>query len=502
MTDSGSVGVPGFIERFGLRTDEQAVAADRVASEVTRHGLEAIRVGFADPHGLVRSKTLTPPVFASALRNGMDFGLGPFMFDTGHDLVVDPFRPGGGIGVPEVEGAADFIAVPDPLTFRVLPWAGKTGWILCDEYFKTGQAVPMSPRAALKKQVQRADGLGYTYLVGLEVEWYLTRLADEPLDWSQLGTFGTPSAPPRVRPVNAGYQFNGELYNDAVEDFVAVLRRAIMDLGLPLRTTEHESGPGQLEFTFEPLPAVQAADAMVVFRSLAKQVSARHGYHASFMCKPALAGCDASGWHLHQSLADAASGVNLFMSDDPARLVSALARAFAGGIVAHAAEACLFTTPTVNGYRRFGSGHSLAPSVAGWSRDNRGAMIRVLGDPGDPSAHLENRIGEPAANPYLYMAVQLASGLDGIARDLDPGGMSIDPHAADGPVLPATLQEAVTAARGSAFLREQFGERLVTLMTALKANEFQRFSKAIAAGDDPLVNGVSEWEQREYFRAF
>jgi glutamine synthetase len=170
-----ATGLPGFVERFGLWSGRQGEAARRVASEVTAAGLEAIRVGFADPHGLVRSKTLTPKVFAAALRNGMDFGLGSFMFDTGHDLVIDPFRPGGGIGVTELEGASDFIAVPDPLTFRVLPWADKTGWVLCDEYFKTGQPVPLSPRAALKKQLKRAADRGYTYMVGLEVEWYLTQ---------------------------------------------------------------------------------------------------------------------------------------------------------------------------------------------------------------------------------------------------------------------------------------------------------------------------------------
>ena len=225
MTDDGAAagpdysaiatGLPGFVERFGLWSEQQSETARRVASEVTAAGLEAIRVGFADPHGLVRSKTLTPKVFAAALRNGMDFGLGPFMFDTGHNLVIDPFRPGGGIGITELEGASDFIAVPDPVTFRVLPWADKTGWVLCDEYFKTGQPVPLSPRAALKKQLKRAADRGYAYMVGLEVEWYLTRLVDEPLEFEQVGTFGSPGAAPKVRPVDAGYQFNSESWGDA-----------------------------------------------------------------------------------------------------------------------------------------------------------------------------------------------------------------------------------------------------------------------------------------------
>lgn len=502
MTYDGSAGLPGFIERFGLWTPEQADAARTVNAEVESLGLEAIRVGFTDPHGLVRSKTLSRGVFAAVLRNGMDFGLGSFMFDTGHDLVLDPFRPGGGFGIAGFEGAADFIAVPDPLTFRVLPWAEKTALVLCDEYFKDGRPVPFAPRAALRKQVSRAAGLGYDYLVGLEVEWYLTRLADKPLEFGEVGTFGSPGAAPRVRPLDAGYQFNSDLYGDEAEEITTILRRAVASVGLPLRTTEHESGPGQLEFTFDPLPARDAADAMILFRTLAKQVTARHGYHASFMCKPALTGCDASGWHLHQSLFDATGQVNLFTSDDPAEIVSPLARAFAGGIVRHAAEVCLFSTPTVNGYQRYGSGHSLAPSVAGWAADNRGAMIRVLGGPFDQSTHLENRIGEPAANPYLYMAAQLMCGLHGIENDLDPGQMSDDPHQADGPRLPRTLAEAVAATTASDLVKKEFGTELHALMTALKANEWARYSKANADSGQPLVNDVSEWEQREYFRIY
>jgi glutamine synthetase len=501
MTYDGSTGLPGFIERFGLWTAEQAQDAHRLAAEVESLGIEAIRVGFTDPHGLVRSKTLTPPAFAAALRNGMDFGLGSFMFDTGHDLVVDPFRPGGGIGVPGFEGAPDFIAVPDPLTFRVLPWAANTALVLCDEYFKTGEPVPFAPRAALRKQLSRAAGLGYTYVVGLEVEWYLTRLAGNPLEFAGVGGFGSPGTAPGVRPVDAGYQFNSDLLGDAAEDFVSVLRRAVQAVGLPLRTTEHESGPGQLEFTFDPLPALAAADAMVLFRTLVKQVATRHGYHATFMCKPALAGCDASGWHLHQSLFDEAEEVNLFASDDPSAIVSPLGRAFAGGIIQHAAEVSLFTTPTVNGYQRYGPGHSLAPSVAGWSADNRGAMIRVLGGPLDPSTHLENRIGEPAANPYLYIAAQLMCGIDGIKNNLEPGEMRVDPHQGDGPELPKTLAAAVAAAKQSALAKAGLGPELVTLMTELKAHEWARFMKAGNDGQ-ALVNGVSDWEQREYFRCY
>ena len=129
-------------------------------------------------------------------------------------------------------------------------------------------------------------------------------------------------------------------------------------------------------------------------------------------------------------------------------------------------------------------------------------MLRVLGGPLDPSTHLENRIGEPAANPYLYMAAQLMCGLDGIENDLDPGQMSVNPHQADGPRLPKTLGEAIAAATMSDLVEKQFGTELQTLITALKANEWARFAKTEQDRGQVLVNGVSDWEQREYFRVY
>lgn len=497
-----ATGLPGFVDRFQVWTDEQHAAAERVLATVAERELDVIRVGFTDPHGIVRSKSLTPRVFAAALRNGLDYSLGPFMFDTGLDLVLDPFRPGAGIGLSEMEGASDFLAVPDPLTFRVLPWAERTGWILADEFFKNGRPLPFSGRGLLRRQLARLAERGMRFVIGLEIEWYLTRLAGDPPDFDSVGSFGRPGPAPRVLPLNPGYQFNIETYNDAADDIIRPLRNHLCELGLPLRTTEHESGPGQLEFTFDPLDALDAADAMILFRTAVKQICGRLGYHASFMCKPALGGCDASGWHLHQSIFDSTTGRNVFTSEDSSWNISPLARNFVGGLIHHAPDACVFTTPTVNGYRRYGTGHNLAPSVAGWSDDNRGAMIRVLGGPFDASSHLENRVGEPAANPYLYIASQLICGLDGVDAGLDPGPASVDPHAQQGTTLPAALGEAVDLLDSSALLRRHAGRELVDLIVALKRNEVRRFELAREAAPGDGVNGVSEWEQREYFRNY
>jgi glutamine synthetase len=496
---ASSTGSPGFVADRALWSQAQWEASEEVLARVDELGLEVIRVGFADPHGIVRSKSLSPRALRTALANGLDFSLGPFLFDTGLDLAFDPFSPGGGVGLPAMEGASDFLAVPDPLTFKVLPWADGTGWILADEYFKDGTPVPFSGRALLRRLLAGLAARDLTMIVGLEVEWYLARLNSEPGP-EAVGGFGRPGQPLAVAPVNAGYQFNSETYGDALEGVLRPLRHHLTQLGLPLRSTEHESGPGQMEFTFEPLEALQAADAMVLFRTATKQVCRRLGHHATFMCQPALPGFDASGWHLHQSLYEASTAVNAFMATAPGQPVSPLARHYAGGLIANAPAACLFTTPTINGYRRFDSDHSLAPSRAGWSEDSRGAMVRVLAAPLDPSSHFENRIGEPAANPYFYIASQLMSGLDGIDRRLDPGALRRQAGEEEGPALPVSLAEAATALERSPLFRAQAGDALVEYLVALKRHEIGRF-EAAPAGEE-TVNGVTAWEQREYFNVY
>jgi glutamine synthetase len=160
------------------------------------------------------------------------------------------------------------------------------------------------------------------------------------------------------------------------------------------------------------------------------------------------------------------------------------------GLLEHARGAAAFSTPTLNGYKRYRP-FSLAPDRAIWGRDNRGVMVRVLGGPGDPATHLENRVGEPAANPYLYMASQIVSGLDGIARKLDPGPSADTPYQTKAPGLPRTLSEALAALGRDPALRSGFGDFFVDYYLKLKQAEIDRFNSE-----------VSDWEQREYFSLF
>lgn len=497
-----STGKVGFIDQHRLWTDAQREAAERVLRRVHDEELEVVRIAYGDVHGILRGKTLTIGAFERAMRNGLDCSPGPFILDTGLDIVFDPFQPGGGFGLQEMTGAGDFILVPDPTTFHSLPWAESTGWLLADEYFKSGAPVPFSSRLLLKRLLGELHTRELDYVAGIEVEWYLTRLEDPMLNAESIGGFGAPGAPPEVSPVNIGYQFNIELFNDELDPILRTLRNHLLALGVPLRTTEHESGPGQLEFTFDPMPGLDAADGMLLFRSATKQICHRHGYHASFMCCPKIQGFDASGWHLHQSLFHAGTGVNAFMSNDPEAPVSELARHYVGGLLEHAAPASVFTTPTVNGYKRFSERFSLSPDRAVWSIDNRGTYVRVLGEPGEPSSHIENRVGEPAANPYLYLASQIIAGLDGIDRQIEPPQPTDNPHAPDEPPLPTSLRQAVDALKISETFRRGAGDAFVDFIIKLKENELRRYEQALVAADLTDTKEVTDWEQREYFRFF
>lgn len=479
-----------FVASHGLWTDAQAKAAAQVERDIKKHKLEVVRFSFADQHGVLRGKTLLATETASAMRNGVSMTTTLLAKDTAHKTVYPVFTPGGGFAMPEMEGGGDFVMIADPATFRVLPWADKTGWLLCDIHFTNGKPVPFSTRARLRDALASLAKAGFDYLAGLEVEFHLFKLENARL--SPADATWPPQAP-EVSLLNQGYQYLTETRFDLLDPAVAILRRGIRELGLPLRSVEVELGPSQVEFTFRPQSGLEAADGMVLFRAAAKQIARRHGYLVSFMCRPALPNVMSSGWHLHQSLIERKSKRNAFADPDG---LSTIGRYYLGGLLAHARAAAAFTTPTVNGYKRYRS-YSLAPTHAIWARDNRGVMMRVLGQPGDAATHLENRVGEPAANPYLYMASQIHAGLDGIARRLDPGPSADTPYEAAAALLPKSLGEAITALRADETLRAGFGAAFVDYYTHIKEAELARFEKEQGEQAD-----VTPWEQREYLDLF
>jgi glutamine synthetase len=346
--------------------------------------------------------------------------------------------------------------------------------------------VPFSTRHLYRRALQKLADAGFDYMAGLEVEFHIfkidnPRLAPADATW--------PPEAPDVSLISQGYQYLTETRFDQMEPILERVRREVIALGLPLRSVEVELGPSQCEFTFRPQVGLSPADTMILFRSAVKQICRRMGYHASFMARPKLPNVSSSGWHLHQSLRDRRTNVNAFTSNDKDPL-SRAGRNFLAGLLSHARAAAAFTTPTINGYKRYRS-YSLAPDRAIWGRDNRGVMIRVLGSPGDPAARLENRVGEPAANPYLYMASQIFTGLDGMERMLEPGPSADTPYEAQALHLPKSLEEALRALRNDNCLADGFGRNFIDYYMRIKDAEITRYQSE-----------VTEWEQREYFELF
>jgi glutamine synthetase len=480
-----------FVARHALWSDEQKDAATRMRRLVEEKNLEVIRLAFPDQHGILRGKTIIASEAIASLESGCSITTTMLAKDTSHRTVFPVFTSGGGFGMKEMEGAADVLMVADPTTFRVLPWASATGWVLCDLYFNDGRPVPFATRALYRKALDELGRRGHDFVAGLEVEFHIFKLDDAHMRPEDAGQPGTP---PSVSLLSHGYQYLTEQRFDQMEPVLEILRRDIVALGLPLRSVEVEFGPSQCEFTFAPKKGLEPADNMVLFRSAVKQIAHRHGYHATFMCRPKLPNLFASGWHLHQSVVSRTSGDNQFMAKEATKEggepLSAFGRAWLAGLLDHARASTVFTTPTINGYKRYRS-YSLAPDRAIWGRDNRGVMIRVLGAAGDAATRLENRIGEPAANPYLYMASQILSGLDGVDRELDPGPSADTPYETKAPLLPKSLRDAVSALKDDPFFREKLGAEFVDYYTHIKNAEIDRF-----------LSEVTDWEHREYFEVF
>ena len=477
----------GFVARHGLYDEAQEEAAARILEQVRELGLEVVRLSFADQHGILRGKTIVAGELPSMLRNGCRMTTTLLAKDTAHKTIYPVFTEGGGFGMDEMTGGGDFVMVGDPATFRVLPWAPATGWILSDIYFPSGVKVPFSTRAIFRDVLDDLAARGYDFVTGLEVEFHLFKLEDPKLAPEDAGQ---PAAPPEVSLLAHGFQYLTEIRYDELDPVLAILRRDLLDLGLPLRSMEAEFGPSQCEVTFATRTGLEAADDMVLFRSAVKQICRRNGYHATFMCRPGLANLFSSGWHLHQSLRALDTGTNAFAPDGEDGFLSPLARRYLAGLLANARAASVFTTPTINGYKRL-QAYSLAPDRAIWARDNRGVMVRALGGAEASETRFENRIGEPAANPYLYMASQVLSGLDGVDRGLEPPEPVDTPYETEAEVLPRSLMEGLQALDDSAMFRAALGDQFIDYILTLKRAEVSRF-----------LATVTDWEHREYFEIF
>ncbi len=483
MSDPKRLG-GGLTERAGIYDGDGFARAADILDRVRAEGLETIRLSFADQHGVLRGKTVVAEALEGVFRSGLNMTSTLLLKDTSHRTVFPVWDGGPGLGEGRLDGAGDVLILPDPDTFRILPWSTKNGWMLCDVRYVDGQAMPFCTRTLLKGAIDGLDAGGCALTVGLEIEFHVHRVTDPRVSHEDAGM---PGAPPETELLFHGYQYLTEARYDVLEPAMDAIRKSAQALDIPVRSMEVEFGPSQAEMTFAPAGAVQTADAMILFRAAAKETCRRMGLHASFMTRPNLPGVVPSGWHIHQSLGDR-SGRNLFQSDTGE--LTAEASGWIAGLLQHASAACLLTTPTVNGYKRFQPG-MLAPDRIQWARDNKGAMLRSLVRAGDPASRIENRVAEPCANPYLALAAQIHAGLDGLTRGLKPPEPVNDPYLSDAPRLPGNLGAAIQAFEAAPLWQGAFGEEAVRWLATIKRAEWDRY-----------LSTVSEWEHREYYGLF
>lgn len=490
-----------FAARCGQSNLPRAAAAADVRAWLARGDIETVRIGWCDWQGQLRGKSLMPAAAAAALDDGVGMVSTLLLKDTSDRTAYPVFEPG---ALAELSGfgmANNLLLLPDPASFRRLPWASGTAWMLAQPWWADGTPVVIDTRRALQQAVAALAESGYGLRCGLEVEFHIYRIDERDDGWRDPQLSAWPAEPPRVQLIHPGYHLLAESHADMADEALAIVRRTALALGLPLRSLEIELGPSQVEAVFDATDALQAADWMVLFRNGVKQALQRAGYHASFVCRPPFANVMASGWHLHHSLVRNADGGNAFMREaaaklpptsDPQHVLSPFGEAWLGGLLAHARGMTSFCTSTVNGYGRFRP-NAMAPMAAQWARDNRGAMLRVLGQAGDADTRIENRLGEPMANPYLCIAAHIHAGLDGLRQRLPAGPATESPYAGDAPALPVTLGAAIDALHADRLLCEAFGAELVACWTRIKRNEQARFD---AASDK------EQWQRREYFSRY
>lgn len=472
-----------------------------MSAEHPFEGLELVRFAWCDPHGLLRTKALTVPAALVAMRQGLGMVSTLALKDSADKTAFRVFEPGIAAHLSEFAGAGNLLMKAMAGSLKVLPWAQATGWLQCEAYFSSGQAMPLDTRAMLRRALARLAERGLGLVCGLEVEFHIYRLrsgSDRSLDPEQAEW---PGPAPLVDMVHPGYHLLSEHALDQCEEPLRIVQRTAQALGLPLSSLEIELGPSQIEAVFEPTDALRAADNMVLFRSAVRQALRRAGYHATFMCRPPFPQIMSSGWHLHQSLVHLSDGRNAFMRDsaqpeaDPSAarsVLSDLGAHYLAGLLAHAPAMTALCTPTINGYARFRP-NAMAPQTVGWGRDHRGAMLRVIASVGDPASRIENRLGEPAANPYLYIASQIHAGLHGIdARLRPPPSEDLRGQPQDSPAqaLPAQLRQALHALGQDSALLEGLSPAFIAYYCGIKQQELARFEAAA----DQL-----EFERREYF---
>lgn len=461
--------------------------ADQILRLVNDRGIEQVRIAWCDMHGELRAKSVLVRALASALREGIGMVGTQALKDTSDRTAFQVFEPDGLTHLPllaDFSQASNVMVQPLLNSFRQLPWSEHTGWLQAQMIDSSGEPLAIDSRGILQNAIRRLAQHGYGLRCGLEIEFHIYKIetTQPQLDPDRAAW---PGLPPGVAMIHPGYRLLSERWLDRADEPLQIVRRTCAALGLPLISLEVEFGPSQVEAVFEVQDALAAADAMVLFRSAACQALQRAGYHTTFMCRPPFPNIMSSGWHLHQSLIDLDSSRNAFATDTDAAL-SKTGGCWLAGLLAHASGVCALANPTLDAYERFRP-NALAPTRANWGIDSRSSMLRVI--PAATATRIENRIGSPLANPYLYIASQIHAGLDGLVQKSQPPPAG----AADATALPSHLSEALHALQANSALHAGFGQQTLAWFAQIKRHEIARYEAAVDKTD---------WMAREYFSRY
>lgn len=438
-----------------------------ILSAIEDQRIRFIDLWFADVFGVVKSVTMPISEVADVIDHGTHF--------DGSSL--DGFAR-----VAE----SDMLLIPDLNTFAVLPWTDgdeKTARFICSVYTPQGSPFIGDPRYILARALQHAKDMGYSFKIGVEMEFFLFNL----------GVNGRPdlSAP-----------FDDASYFDLPTEKASRVRRKMIStlnaLGIDVNVAHSEIGRGQHEIEFNYDDALVTADNLLTARVALRTVAMQMGLHCTFMPRP-IANQPGSGLHTHQSLHDARTGDNIFADVDHEYGLSTIARHFLAGQLVHSRAMTAVLSPLVNSYKRLGYSFE-APVYVSWAHTNRAALIRVPVITKGKEAHtrLELRSPDPSTNPYLATTVMLMSGLDGVQNHLelpDPLEETLIEQKRNRlrtlQRLPATLGEALEAFRTDDVMMDALGEYITDRFLQAKQQEFDAYNQTI-----------SQWELDSYLERY
>jgi glutamine synthetase len=410
---------------------------DELTSAVEDGSVDTVVVAFTDMQGRLMGKRLHGEFFVED--HVAEHGVEGCNYLLANDMEMDPV-PGYGIASWE-QGYGDFVFQPDLATLRLIPWLEATALVLCDVVWHDGKPVAPSPRQVLKRQVERAEALGYTPMLGSELEFYLLRETYEEAHAKHYRSL-TPSVPYIL-----DYHILATTYD---EPLLRQIRNGMQGAGIKVETSKGEAWPGQQEVNFRYADAVTMADNHTVYKNGAKEIAHLNGCSITFMAKPDHTWIGSS-CHIHSSLWR--DGENAFAGESDAF------KAFLAGQIACSKELSIFIAPTINSYKRYAAG-SWAPTTLAWGHDNRTCGFRIVGH--GQSLRSETRIPGGDVNPYLAFAALIASGLHGIENELElPPPLEGNAYESDAERFPSSLREAIAALENGTMARAALGDDVI-----------------------------------------